>query len=293
MKKKTVKKTTAKKTKALDLGEVLEQMIDWSFECGKILNTHLIKSYDQPLKILDKGKQGLATEADLLSEKHVMARILKHYPDHQILSEEDAFKNKTKMESSKNQDYVWLIDPLDGTNNFYNRVPFFAVSLALTKGNEALVGVVFNPVTCELFYAVKGRGAYLIRLIGSQEVKIRLKASKTKKKFNEALLSANLSSKKVEKDLLKTFPEVRAMRRFGSAALEMSYVAAGMLDAYWEHSLQPWDMAASGLICQEAGVKISDMKGETYHPFCRSVLVANPVLYEELKSILNDETRLL
>ena len=117
--------------------------------------------------------------------------------------------------------------------------------------------------------------------------------NKTHKKFNEALLSANLTSKKVEKDLLKTFPQVRAMRRLGSAALEISYVAAGMLDAYWEHSLQPWDMAAAGLICTEAGVKISDIKGDDYHPFCHSVLVANPVLYEELKSILNGKTRLL
>lgn len=279
---------TKSKKKTINLTKILDQMIDWSFECGEILNTHLVKSYKTPLKLLDKGKQGLATEADLLSEAYVMKEIKKHYPDHKILSEEDAFKKEAALKAAGDDEYLWLIDPLDGTNNFYNRVPYFCVSLALSKGNETQVGVVYNPVTCELFYAVKGKGAYYIRLVGNKEVKLRLKTGSMKKKrFEEALLSANLTSKRVEKDLLKSFPQVRAMRRFGSAALELSYVAAGMLDAYWEYSLQPWDMAAAGLICEEAGVKISNIKGEDFHPFCSSVLAANNHLYPELLSILN------
>jgi len=262
-------------------------MIEWAFECGDILNSHLIKSYKTPLKILDKGSQGLATEADILSEAHVMKKIKQSYPDHFILSEEDAFAKELKLLGVKDDQYLWLIDPLDGTNNFFNKVPFFCVSLAMNKGSETLVGVVYNPVSCELFYAVKGKGAYLVRLIGDKKVKVRLKVNGKKKIFKEALLSANLSSKRVEKDLLKSFPEVRAMRRFGSAALEMSYVAAGMLDAYWEYNLKPWDVAAAGLICQEAGVKISDMQGGTYHAFCSSILTADPTLYSSLKKILN------
>lgn len=284
MKKKTTRKITKK---TIPLTKVLDQMIEWAFECGEILNDHLVRSYSEPLKILDKGMQGLATEADLLSERFVISKIREHYPDHGILSEEDAFARELKMEGAKSNQYLWLIDPLDGTNNFYNKVPFFCVSLALNKGNETLVGVVYNPVNCELFYAVKGKGAFLYRLIGDEEVRVKLEASKAKKPFSEALLSANLTSKRVEKDLLKRFPEVRAMRRMGSAALEMSYVAAGMLDAYWEYRLQPWDMAAAGLICREAGVKISNINGEDYHPFCSSVLTAHPTLYRELISILN------
>ena len=262
-------------------------MIDWAFDCGKILNDHLVRSYKEPLKILDKGKHGLATEADLLSEAYVIKKIREHYPEHGILSEEDAFARKLKMEGAKEDKYLWMIDPLDGTNNFYNKVPFFCVSLALNKGKETLVAVVYNPVNCELFYAIKGKGAFLYRLVGHQEVRVRLEAAKNKKPFNEALLSANLSSKRVEKDLLKRFPEVRAMRRMGSAALEMSYVAAGMLDAYWEHGLQPWDMAAAGLICKEAGVKISTIEGKKYCPFGSSVLTAHPTLYKELLAVLN------
>jgi myo-inositol-1(or 4)-monophosphatase len=284
--KKIQKKKTTTKT-GIDLQKVLNQMIEWSFECGEILNTHLVESYNKPLKIIDKGKQGVATEADVVSEKYVMDKIRKFYPDHKILSEEDAFAKELKMEGAKENEYLWLIDPLDGTNNFYNRVPFFCVSLALNRGNTTLAGVVYNPVNCELFYAIRGKGAYLLRLIGDKEVRVRLKRKKSKKVFKEALLSANLSSKRIEKDLLKEFPEVRAMRRFGSAALEMSYVAAGMLDAYWEHRLQPWDMGASGLICEEAGVKISSMSGEKYHPFCSSVLCADPALFGPLMTILN------
>ena len=276
------------KTKAsIDLDVLIKQMMEWSFQCGEILNNHLVRSYTEPLKVTDKGKQGLASEADILSEAYVMAEIRKAYPDHHILSEEDSFAKALKMEAVSDQEYLWLIDPLDGTNNFFNKIPLFCVSLALNKGEETIAGVVYNPVNCELFYAIKGRGAFLIRLIGDQEVRIQLKASKKKKVFKESLLSANLTSKRVEKHLLKSFPEVRAMRRLGSAALELSYVAAGMLDAYWEYKLQPWDMAAAGLICREAGVKISTIKGDKFNPFNQSVLASDPTLYSQLLSILN------
>lgn len=286
MKKKTVKKTKPAK---INLEEVLGNMIDWSFACGDILNSHLVSSYKKDLKIIDKGSQGLATEADVLSEAFVMKQIMGHYPDHKILSEEDSFSKSLKITEAAKNEYLWLIDPLDGTNNFFNRVPFFCVSLALNLGPKTVVGVVYNPVTCELFYAIEGKGAHMVRLIGENEVRQKLKCGKKKKIFKEALLSANLTSKRVEKDLLKSFPEVRAMRRLGSAALEMSYVAAGMLDAYWEYKLQPWDMAAAGLICQEAGVKISNIKGETFDPFGSSVLVSDPTLHTALKTILNKQ----
>ncbi len=262
-------------------------MLEWGEECGNILNSHLIKSYKGSLKIIDKGHHGLATEADVLSEKYLLKQIRSHYPDHQILSEEDAFTRKLKMQGAKEDEYLWLIDPLDGTNNFFNKIPLFAVSIALNLGGETLVGMVYNPVNQELFYAIKGKGAYLKRRIGNREIKVKLKADVKRKVFKEALLSANLSSKRVEQDLLKRFPEVRAMRRLGSAALEMSYVAAGMLDAYWEYKLQPWDMAAAGLICKESGVKISTIHGAQYDPFSPSVLVSHPALYEALRNVLN------
>ncbi|HXH32462.1 MAG TPA: inositol monophosphatase family protein [Bacteriovoracaceae bacterium] len=282
-----MKKIKSKTTATIDLEKVLKQTVTWAHQCGEILNSHLIQSYKKPIKILDKGKEGLATEADMLSEAHVMGLIKKHYPDHLILSEEDSFAKKLKLEGVRDDQFLWLIDPLDGTNNYYNKVPFFAVSLALNQGNKTMVGVVYNPVNHELFYAVRGSGAFLIRKIGKHQVRVKLTASTAKKGFKEALLSANLTSKRVEKDLLKSFPEVRAMRRLGSAALELSYVAAGMLDAYWEYRLKPWDMAAAGLICEEAGVKISNISGGEFDPFGSSVLASTPTLYTALKKILN------
>lgn len=285
-------KKTKTQSNNLDLSDVLDQMIIWSTECGKILNKHLIESYKKPLKILDKGGQGVATIADILSEKYVMKEIRKKYPTHKILSEEDSYARKLRVRVENTDDYIWLIDPLDGTNNFYNRVPFFCVSLALNRGKETLVGVVYNPVTLELFYAIRGKGAYLLRMVGDRDIKVKLKVKNSGKHFKEALLSANLTSKRVTKDLLKEFPEVRAMRRFGSAALELCYVAAGMLDAYWEYNLRPWDMAAGGLICEEAGVKISEITGKSYQPFAPSVLSAHPALYGQLLDILS-KTRVI
>ncbi len=265
---------------------VLKQMREMSLGAGEILVSQLRSSYKKPLKILDKGPQGLATEADLLSEKYIIKKIKKLYPDHLILSEEDAYVKKLKNMGPVDDEYMWLIDPLDGTNNFYNRLPFFCISLALVKGSTPLVGLVFNPVTEECFYAIKGKGAFYERKLGGKILKTKLKVGTQKKEFIESLLSANLTSKRVEKDLLKRFPQVRAMRRLGSAALELSYVAAGILDAYWEYRLQPWDIAAAGLICQEAGAKISTVEGKEFSPFCGSVLAARSSLYKELKNIL-------
>jgi myo-inositol-1(or 4)-monophosphatase len=111
-------KKSRKTTTKINTDKILKQMIEWSFECGEILNTHLVNSYKKPLKVIDKGKQGVATEADVLSERYVMREIQKHYPDHKILSEEDAFTRELKMEGVNEDEYLWLIDPLDGTNNF-------------------------------------------------------------------------------------------------------------------------------------------------------------------------------
>ncbi len=265
---------------------VLKQMREIALGAGEILISHLRSSYKRPIKILDKGPQGLATEADILSEKFVINKIKALYPEHLILSEEDAFVKNLKNMGPVDDQYMWLIDPLDGTNNFYNRLPFFCVSLALVKGDKPIVGVVYNPVTEEWFYAINGEGAFYERNLGGKKLKTKLKIGAQKKEFIESLLSANLTSKRVEKDLLKRFPQVRAMRRLGSAALELSYVAAGMLDGYWEYRLQPWDTAAAGLICQEAGVKISTIDGKSFTPFCGSVLAARSSLYPELKRIL-------
>jgi myo-inositol-1(or 4)-monophosphatase len=275
-----------KKSHKLDHSELLNQVISWARDCGKILNKHLLLSFEKPIQVIDKGEHGLATLADIAAEDFLISKIKKHYPDHQILSEEDAFKHDSRLYSFK-EGYTWVIDPLDGTNNFYNKIPMFAVSIGILYQGKPVVGVVFNPVSGDLFYAVKGVGSWQERVIGKKTIRKQLKITSKNKIFKESLLSANLTSKRIEESLLRRFPEVRAMRRFGSAALEMSFVAAGMLEAYWEYNLQPWDMAAAGLICQEAGAKISTLSGDPYSPFHPSVIVCHSALYKDLMDVLS------
>lgn len=273
-----------KKTKQIPLNKTLQLMIKWSEECGDILRKHLISSYSKPLKVIDKGIQGLATEADLISEKYVLKQIKKHFPEHIIISEEDAFSKKLKVSGNDEDRYVWLIDPLDGTNNFYNRLPLFCVSLALCKGSETILGVVYNPMTEDLFYAIKGKGAFVERKIGNKKLKKKLKLKSKKINLSDSIISTNFVNKNMTKEMVNLFTQVRGTRRLGSAALEMCYVAAGMLDAYWEYNLSPWDLAAAGLICQETGLVISDIEGNSYSPFKPSIITYHPnlMLEEEL-----------
>jgi myo-inositol-1(or 4)-monophosphatase len=272
--------------KSIDLEQVLDHAVQWALGCGEIINEHLLKSYEKPLKVFSKGSQGVTTQADLSSEKYVISQIRKTYPHHKILSEEDSFIRRQKLSKESSDEFLWLIDPLDGTNNFFNKIPFYCVSMALLHGQETLIGVVYNPVQGELFYAIKNQGSFLLRFIEDRPVHLKLDCFSLEKKMTEAILSVNLLSKK-NKDKY-TLPQVRAIRRLGSAALEMCYVAAGRLDAYWEYDLKPWDMGASLLICQEAGVKVSEIHHEKCSPFSPSILVAPPKLHRKLKKIINN-----
>lgn len=268
--------------KKINLNQTKKLVEEWAYECGDILNSYFYKSLKRPLKVIDKGSQGLATEADLKSESHVIAKIKSHFPDHEILSEEDAFKGKSVKKFTQGK-YLWLIDPLDGTNNFYNKLPFFCVSIALYYEDKPLIGVIYNPVSGELFSAQKGKGAYFTRFIGERRVRTKLTPQK-KKSIGEALLSAN--SRKFSPVILNNFAQLRAMRRIGSAALEISYVAAGLLDAYWEKGLKPWDMGAAALVCQESGAKITQQNGEPFDVFAKTVLASQVSIYEEIKQLI-------
>lgn len=268
--------------KKINLNVTQKLVEEWAFQCGDILNDYFYKSLKRPLKVIDKGSQGLATEADLKSEAHIISKISSYFPDHKILSEEDAFKAGSKITFSPGQ-YLWLIDPLDGTNNFYNKLPFFCVSIALYFEDKPLIGVVYNPVSGELFSAQVNKGAYYTRFIGGKKIRTKLVPQK-KTHIGEALLSAN--SRKFSPAVLNNFAQLRAMRRFGSAALELCYVAAGLLDAYWEKGLKPWDMGAAALVCQEAGAMITQQNGQAFDPFAKTVLASQSFIYQEIKDLI-------
>jgi len=272
--------------KKTERAEALAFTLKVAREAGGVLQTYARELFSRPIRIIDKGASGLASEADLRAEEMVIAKIRRRYPHHGILAEEESHGKGPARLQRDPKELTWLIDPLDGTNNFLNGLPFYCVSLALVEGHEVQVGVVHNPLTGETFYASRGGGAFLERKFSGKRLIKRLRAPQRSSPLRECLISTNLGSKRHNAHLIRRFPEVRAFRRLGSAALELSYVAGGILDAYWEYNLQPWDVAAGGLICQEAQLRISDLQGRAFDPFSLGVLAARAPLYDDLLEIL-------
>ncbi len=259
-------------------------------DAGKTLLRYSRRLHAGNLQVVHKGSAGLASEADLAAEALVIQRITRAFPGHHIIAEEDSHVRHLKVAGlAPDAPPTWLVDPLDGTNNFLSGLPFFAVSLALVHGPHVEVGVVHAPLLHETFWASRKGGAFLKRKVGLTSLTKRLQAPKTQRPLKDCLISTNLGSKRHNAELIRQFPEVRAFRRLGSAALELSYVAAGMLDGYWESGLQPWDVAAGGLFCQEAGVGITDLKGQAFDPFSPSVLAGRGTLHGDLLRILQPQ----
>ncbi len=242
------------------------------------------RGYGTSFKISSKpGKQNLVTEYDKAAEKLIISSIKKQYPDHGFFAEESG---KKQISSSK---VLWVIDPLDGTVNFARSIPFFSVSIAASYQNEILCGVVFQPMTQELFVAEKGKGSYLNGT--------RLHVSKTKK-LGSALVATGFPYNVDENPLncIETFSRLIRLglpiRRLGSAALDLSYVAAGRFDAFWEVILQPWDIAAGKLILEEAGGKVTHYDGKKHPIFTTDTLLAsNGFLHQQMVQLLTDSQK--
>lgn len=254
----------------MDLNQVLEHVKAWALEAGKIQMDHFRKD---TLVIESKSTQvDLVTEADKKSETYILNTIKNTYPDHSILSEETG-------KTDKQSEYVWVVDPLDGTTNFAQGIPVFAVSIALKHKGESVVGVVYNPVLNELFTAVKGGGAFrnnkALRVGNKSILKTCVLASgfpysRAETKDNNALHFGHM------------VPKVRGLRRLGAAAYDLANVAAGVLDGYWEMGLGEWDMAAGVLLVKEAGGVILEWEGKTDI----AIIAGNDAIAETLKSEL-------
>ena len=224
----------------------LETSIEIAREAGALLAAY----FDRRVAFELKGEFDLVTEADRASEKLVVERLRSHFPDHAIVAEEGGGQ-------SGSSDYRWYVDPLDGTTNFAHGFPMFNITLALERAGELIAGVIYDPVRGELFTAERGAGAYLNG--------VRIHVSRTAR-VQDALVATGFPSRKRHLNVNVHFYYQLAMmshgvRRAGSAALDLAYVACGRLDALWEFGLHPWDMAAGILIVSEAGGACSDMKG--------------------------------
>ncbi len=251
----------------------LDFIIEVVKECGdNIIMVH----YGNKKEINFKGEIDLVTNADKESEVFIINKISKRFPDHQILCEESNTINDGVG------DYKWIIDPLDGTTNFSHDYPLFGISVALEYKGKIILGVVYDPLHKELFYALKGGGAYL----NGKEIKVSKIDS-----LNKSLVATGFGydirynpGKSIDyfaAMLLKT----QAMRRDGSAALDLCYVACGRFEAFYELRLFPWDVAAGSLIVEEAGGKITNYKGNLCNIYEREILASNSLIHNEILEV--------
>ena len=237
------------------------------------------------LKVAAKGTNDFVTEVDRAAEQAIIQILLDAYPDHGILAEESG-----REHGSKHSDYLWIIDPLDGTTNFIHGFPVYAVSIALSFRGKMEQAVVYDPTRNDLFYASKGRGAFLNDR--------RLRVSK-RTRLADALVGTGFPFRRGDnfKRYLKMFEEVMphcaGLRRPGAAALDLCYVAAGWYDGFFETGLQPWDMAAGSLMITEAGGLIGNFTGEADFLYQREVVAGNPKIYGQLVQLLAPHTHVI
>ena len=248
-------------------------------EIAKKTGTIQLKRINENHQIEYKGAIDIVTEVDKECETFICDSINKNFSSDDILAEEGGNKNT----GSKRK---WIIDPLDGTVNYAHRFPFFAVSIALEVDDEVVVGAVYDPIRNELFSATKGLGATL------NDKTIN---TSTTKSLNKALLATgfayNVQDKGVPDNLnnfSKFIKKARAVRRPGSAALDLAYIACGRLDGFWELFLKPWDIAAAQLIIIEAGGKVSDFSGKSLNIYGTEILVSNGRVHDEMQGVLLD-----
>lgn len=230
----------------------------------------------------------LVTEVDKGSEKMIRSLLLTHFPNHSFLGEEGVqpgpAASSQALKEMSDEEYLWIVDPIDGTTNFVHGFPFFSVSIALAHRGEVIVGVVYDPLRDELFVAEKGKGAYVRGKKTSVSLDGKLSESLIATGFpadHHAALPLNL------KGVQALAPKVRNLRVAGSAALHLAYVAAGRLSGFWEIGLNSWDIAAGALMIQESGGQVTDTSGKPYTLDVRNVLASNRLIHDELQQELD------
>ncbi|MCT4640919.1 MAG: inositol monophosphatase [Bacteriovoracaceae bacterium] len=274
-----------------NLQDVIQGLQDIAFEAGEILLKYQKKRHE--LIVNNKGAQGIATKADSESEDFIIASLKNRFEKADFLAEEscDDFAGMEKFLKSK--EYCWVIDPLDGTNNFVNGIPIYAISIALVKKGEPICGIVYNPLSGESFFAALELGAFFVDFRVNPLKKYLLKVSSSDKEMNECIFSPSPNYEKKNKfesqidSFKKSIIGARAVRRLGSAAIELCYVAKGNFDGYWEKGLKPWDTAAALIICKEAGAKLTDFNGKTFCIYSESVLAASENLHKKILGKIN------
>ena len=253
-------------------------MLQFAIETARDAGHLLLEKFGRITAVTKKGDINLVTEADLASEALIIERIKSHHPKHAILAEEAGDAVVVDGTSV----WKWIIDPLDGTTNYAHGYPCFAVTLALEHDGEVGVGVTFDPTRGELFAAEKGNGATL----NGKSINVS-----STERLSESLICTGFPYDFKRKDdfarhLTAFLLSSRGVRRDGSAAIDLAYVACGRFDGFWEEGLNPWDMAAGKLLIEEAGGWITDYSGESFSIYHPPVVASNGRVHNEMLAIL-------
>jgi myo-inositol-1(or 4)-monophosphatase len=253
-------------------------MVNIAIRAARRAGELMIRQLNQleSLKVTEKAKNEFVTQVDKAAEAAIIEIIRDHYPDHAILAEESG--------AAGDHEYQWIVDPLDGTTNYVHGFPVFSVSIAVARKGELEHGVVYDPLRQEIFSASRGQGAQLdgrrIRVSKRATLQQSLVATGFPYRANLVHLDRYLEM------LRAVMLESSGVRRPGSAALDLCYVAAGRVDAYWELGLSKWDIAAGALIVREAGGRISDFRGADAYLDSGNVVAGNPKVYAALSKLL-------
>ncbi len=265
---------------------LLSFAIELASQAGALLMDYFEGEFEIDTK---SSSTDLVTSADRAAEALIIAAIRDRYPHHAILAEESGAVTQASNTDSLGQ-LRWIIDPLDGTTNFAHSLPHFCVSIAAWDQEGGRIGVIHDPVRNETFFAERGGGAFLESPRGPH----RRLAIRQTTELHRALLATGFSYKKATdsgpslREFSALVPQLRGIRRAGSAALDLAYVAAGRLDGYWERSLCPWDTAAGAILVQESGGCVRTISGDEWRPEYPSILAASPSLLPTLASALRE-----
>ncbi len=254
---------------------ILNVMVQAATKAGRTLSRDFGEV--ENLQVSVKGPAEFVTAADRKAELTLMAELEKARPGYPFLTEE------TGIVAGKDKSHRWIIDPLDGTTNFLHGIPIFAISIALERDGEIVAGVVFNPVSNELFVAEKGHGAFL----NDRRLRVAQRAG-----LADAVIATGIPHRgraghaEFNAELPDMMTRVAGIRRCGAAAIDLAWLAAGRFDGFWERGLQPWDMAAGMLLIEEAGGLISDLNGGRNILASGGIVAGNPVMHRLLLKTL-------
>ncbi|MEM2600698.1 MAG: inositol monophosphatase family protein [Candidatus Hadarchaeales archaeon] len=255
----------------------LENVIPLVLRAGEVLREGFRRSGFLGMRGTAKG---LTTPYDLESDRVLVEGLSSSYPDHNLLTEETGLVER-------GSEFTWVVDPLDGTTNFASGNPLFCITLALLRRGEPILGITFLPVLQELFLAERGKGAFLERRETGERIPIHVSGvEELERAYVYSCEGSETNRERTGKIVCTLYPRVRDLRKLGSAGVEAAWVACGKGDAYAATALQPWDVAASVLLVEEAGGKVTDFRGGRWRPERMDLLFSNGKLHSQLLGLL-------